>query len=351
MSRALTSLSDGALRAAVSGIPVIEHYSGTTGGMNSELLMAGTRFPIASVSKQFTAAAVLTLVRDGQLAVGDKVARWFPGGPAGWDAVTVHHLLTHTSGLGQWEDFPEIDIFAATPDEQFLDAVTRHPLLAAPGTGFSYSSPGYWLLAQIVEQVALCPYSQYLSRTVLEPAGLAETFVGSPGDRRHVALGHTQDALVPGYELDHTGKGAGDIYSTVGDLDRWNRSVSADLLGNSCRAMMFTAHTAAGHSVGSWDPDDTYGYGWYFSSVSGTELRYHSGHNAGFNSFNAWVPDAQLSLSILTNNDALDRRRSREPSSRRTRGSSRHGHDHDTICASTGPGVTYKMCYQGCGSS
>jgi CubicO group peptidase (beta-lactamase class C family) len=306
MSKALTSLSTGALRAAVSGTPVVEHYSGTTGGINPELLMAGTRFQIASVSKQFTAGAALTLVRDGQLAVDDKVARWFPGGPVGWDAVTVHHLLTHTSGLGHWEDFPELNVFGETRDEQFVDAVTRHPLLGAPGDGFSYSSPGYWLLAQIIEKVALCPYSQYLGRAVLEPAGLTETFAGFPGDRPHVALGHSDGALVPAYELDHTGKGAGDIYSTVGDLDRWNRSVSADLLGNSSRAMMFTAHAAAGHSIGSWHTDDKYGYGWYLSSISGTELFYHSGHNSGFNSFNAWMPDAELSLSILTNDDAVD---------------------------------------------
>lgn len=306
MSEALKSLSTGALQAAVSGKPVVEHYGGTTGGMNPEPCMTGTRFQIASISKQFTAAAVLTLVRDGQLAVDDKVARWFPSGPGGWDAVTVHQLLTHTSGLGQWEDFPEIDVFAETQAEQFLEAVTSHPLLDAPGSRFSYSSPGYWLLAQIIEKVARCPYPQFLGRAVLEPAGLTETFVGSPGHRPHVASGHTDGALVPGYGLDHTGKGAADMYSTVGDLDRWNRCVSAELLGNSCRTMMFTAHIAAGHSVGSWDKDDAYGYGWYLSSVSGMKLCYHSGHNSGFNSFSAWVPDTKLSLSILTNDDSID---------------------------------------------
>ncbi len=192
MNEALTSLPAGALLAAVNGRPVIEHYAGTTGGTNPGPVKTGTRFQIASVSKQFTAAAALTLGRDGQLSVHDKVARWIPHGPAGWDAMTVHHLLTHTSGLGQWEDFPEIDIFARTEASRFLDALSSHPLLTAPGTRFSYSSPGFWLLAQIMEKAAQCPYPQYLAS----------------------------------YELDDTGKGAGDMYSTAADLDQWNRRVS-----------------------------------------------------------------------------------------------------------------------------
>lgn len=224
MSEALKSLSSGALRIAVGGEPVVEHYAGTTGGTDPAPCTTGTHFQIASISKQFTAAAVLTLVRDGQVAVGDKVARWFPRGPCGWEAITVHQLLTHTSGLGQWEDFPEIDVFAKTEDRQFLGAITSHPLLGAPGSHFYYSSPGYWLLAQIIEKAAQCPYPEFLTRSVLEPAGLTDTFAGSPGRRWAIASGHSDDVPVPSYELDYTGKGAGDIYSTVGNLEQWNHS-------------------------------------------------------------------------------------------------------------------------------
>jgi hypothetical protein len=70
--------------------------------------------------------------------------------------------------------------------------------------------------------------------------------------------------------------------------------------------MMFTAHAEAGHSAGSWAEDDAYGYGWYLSGVRGIAMRCHSGHNSGFNAFSAWIPDANLSVSILTNNDAID---------------------------------------------
>jgi CubicO group peptidase (beta-lactamase class C family) len=194
MRAVLGLLSSGVLRVSVGGRPVIEHYAGAARGAGSEPCTARTRFQIASVSKQFTAAAVLVLVHQGHLAVGDPVARWFPGGPAGWQAVTVHHLLTHTSGLGQWEDFPEIDIFAAMSDEQLLGAIQGQPLLGQPGVRFSYSSLGYWLLAQIVEKVSGQPYAQFLSQTMLEPAGLAETFVGSPGSGR---TSHPVTPVVP----------------------------------------------------------------------------------------------------------------------------------------------------------
>jgi len=300
------SLSSGVLRVAVGGRTVIEHYAGATGGAGSVPCTAATRFQIASVSKQFTAAAVLVLAHQGHLAAGDRVARWFPGGPGGWQAITVHHLLTHTSGLGHWEDFPEIDIFAAMSDDQMLGAIRGHPLLGPPGARFSYSSLGYWLLAQIVEKVSAQPYARFLTQAVLEPAGLAETFAGSPRGRPHVASGHTRGAPAPSYELDHTGKGAGDIYSTVSDLDQWNRRLRAVLPAESCRRVMFTGHAAAGEGPGSWGHDDAYGYGWYLHRLGPVTVCYHSGHNSGFNSFSAWVPERELSLVILANDDSTD---------------------------------------------
>ena len=150
------------------------------------------------------------------------------------------------------------------------------------------------------------PYAQFLTRAVLEPAGLADTFAGSARLRSRVASGHAGGAPAPGYELDHTGKGAGDIYSTARDLDRWNRSLPAVLHADRYRRTMFTAHAAAGQSLGTWGKDDAYGYGWYLHGLAPVVLRYHSGHNSGFNSFSAWMPERRLSLVILANDDSID---------------------------------------------
>jgi CubicO group peptidase (beta-lactamase class C family) len=299
-------MPSGVLRIAIGGEPVIGHCAGLTGGPDGAACTPGTRFQIASVSKQFTAAAVLVLAERGHLSVSGTAARWFPGGPDGWESVTVHQLLTHTSGLGHWEDFPEIDLFAATSDERMLEAIRARPLLSTPGDRFSCSSLGYWLLARIAEEVARQPYAQFLTRAVLEPAGLADTFAGSAGQRSHVASGHSGGALAPGYELDHTGKGAGDVYSTASDIERWHRSLRAVLPADQSRRMMFTAHATAGQSPGTWGTADAYGYGWYLHGPAPVTLRYHSGHNSGFNSFSAWLPEKELSLVILTNDDSVD---------------------------------------------
>jgi CubicO group peptidase (beta-lactamase class C family) len=300
------AMSTGVLRVTVAGEPIIEHTAGTTERSSGERCTPGTRFQIASVSKQFTATAIIALAREGHLSVDDHVARWFPGGPHGWAEITVHHLLTHTSGLGQWEDFPEIDIFTAMNASRMLGVLQAHPLLSAPGAGFYYSSPGYWLLAQIAEKVSEQPYAQFLRKEVLEPAGLADTFAGSAEQRLHVASGHTDGEAVASYELDHTGKGAGDIYSTARDLDRWNRSLQSLLSADRWWRTMFARHAAAGQSLGTWSTDDAYGYGWYLHHHGQITLHYHSGHNSGFNSFSAWVPQKQLSFVILINDDAID---------------------------------------------
>lgn len=304
-----SSLPRGALLVSADGEPVAEYAAGLTGGAGTERCGPRTRFQIASISKQFTAVAVLVLVQRGRLALDDQVTRWFPGepgGPEGWAGVTVHHLLSHTSGLGHWDDFPEIDLYAGLDGRQLLATVLARPLLGAPGQRFYYSSLGFCLLARIVEEVSCRPYAQFVTEELLEPAGLADTFVGSPVGRPHVASGHTDGAAVPSYELDLTGKGAGDIYSTVTDLDRWNQRMQAVLLEDTSRRLMFTGHAAAGDSAGTWEPADTHGYGCFLSSIGPATLRYHSGHNSGFNSFSGWVPERELSVAILMNDDAVD---------------------------------------------
>jgi CubicO group peptidase (beta-lactamase class C family) len=303
-------LTRGALRVTAGGDVVAEHVAGVTGGATPSPCGPRTRFQIASISKQFTAAAILALVQRGQLTVDDRLARWFPGGPDGWADITVHQLLSHTSGLGHWDDFPEIDVHAAVPAGEFLALLRSRPLTGRPGRRFSYSSPGFWLLAQIVGLVSGCGYPEFAGSALLEPAGLADTFVGSPGGRPHVASGHSDGTPVPSYELDHTGQGAGDLYSTVADLDRWNRRLPG-LLGEPGRRMMFARYAPTGDSPGMWDPDDGCGYGCFLGTVhlggrGPLTLRYHSGHNGGFNSFSGWVPERELSVVIMTNEDSID---------------------------------------------
>lgn len=132
---------------------------GTTGTYPDTDCTLGTRFQIASVSKQFTAAALLLLVDRGVLSVDDAVHRWLDGCPASWNSITVHHLLTHTAGLVHWRHIPDLDLTAPIAAEEELRIFQGAPLLSAPGERYSYSSPGYVLIAHIVERAADQPYA------------------------------------------------------------------------------------------------------------------------------------------------------------------------------------------------
>jgi CubicO group peptidase (beta-lactamase class C family) len=113
-----------------------------------------TRFQIASVSKQFTAAAVMLLVESGVLSLGEPITAWLPDIPAHWRHVTLHQLLTHTSGLGHWRDVPGFDDSRPGTSAEFLAQFAAVPLHSAPGSAWRYSSPGFLLAALIVQQAS-----------------------------------------------------------------------------------------------------------------------------------------------------------------------------------------------------
>lgn len=267
----------------------------------------GTRFQIASVSKQFTAAALLLLADRGVLSVDDAVGRWLDGCPASWDAITVHHLLTHTSGLVHWRHIPELDLTAPVEAEEELRIFQGAPLLTAPGHSYSYSSPGYVVIAQIVERAAHQPYASFLAQEIFGPLGMAATFAGNGSGQAHLATGHRSGAAVTSFELDTVGMGAGDIWSTAGDLARWDRALaSGQILSDAARQAMFTVHAAVDDDDGLVRTEG-YGYGWYIGGVSGGHrVIYHTGDNFGFLAVNAWFPEDDVRLIVLTNEENTD---------------------------------------------
>ncbi|NGN64927.1 beta-lactamase family protein [Streptomyces sp. A7024] len=273
---------------------------------------AATRFQIASVSKQFTAAAIMLLVERGAVALDHEVSRWIRGCPPTWRGITVHHLLTHTSGLGHWEDFPALDLTAWLPPDEVLKTFHQSAPKFPAGADWYYSSPAYVLLAHIVEQAGGEPYRRFLGRHIFEPLDLRDTFAGSPGDRSgrsdrsdrsELATGYAGTTVAPSFELDAVGMGAGDIWSTTGDLLRWDQALATDgLLGSESRRLLFTSHAPTGFE----GQLDAYGYGWQLGRIAGHAVRCHSGDNAGFKAFNAWFPDLSAYVIVLANNQETD---------------------------------------------
>jgi CubicO group peptidase (beta-lactamase class C family) len=138
-----------------------------------------TAFQLASVSKQFTAAAILLLQEQRVLSVHDSVRAWVPDCPAAWEPITLHHLLTHTSGLGHWLDIPALSLFAPMPRARLLSLFEQCPRKFPPGEGWAYSSPAYVLLAFAVERAAGAPYAAFLQRAIFQPLGMASSGAGN----------------------------------------------------------------------------------------------------------------------------------------------------------------------------
>ena len=265
-----------------------------------------TRYQLASVSKQFTAAAVLLLVEDGTLSLNDPIGRWLDDCPDEWQGITLHHLLTHTSGLGHWRDYPMINLAAWVDPGELRETFHRVPLRCPPGGGWSYSSPGYVLLAQTLERAADTPYRTFLANRIFKPLGLTKTFAGAPGGQPNVAQGHdAAGERLPTWELDVVGMGAGDVWSTASDLLVWlDLLQDGRLLSERYRTLMLAEQVPTGGG-----PEASgYGYGVFVGQIKGRRWWHHDGHNPGFVAFAANIPELRRRVVVLSNTEATDAR-------------------------------------------
>ena len=262
-------------------------------------------FQIASVSKQFTAAAILLLQERSMLSVHDSLRAWTPDCPADWEEITLHHLLTHTSGVGHWRDFPDLDLKAPISREALLRTFYQRPLLFAPGESWAYSSPGYALLAYVVERATGEPYAVFLRGAIFDPLQMVSTGAGNQAPQpERQARGYAGAEPERSFELDTVGIGAGDVWSTTRDLAWWNAALATPgaLLGEESLRLLFTPHAAM---PDGWVPFPSvyYGYSWIIGAMQGRPIRFHPGDNAGFNALNVYAPGCGASVILLSNDE------------------------------------------------
>lgn len=266
---------------------------------------AATAFQLASISKQITAAAVLRLVEDGNLAVDEPISRWFPN-VRRWEAITVHQLLTHTAGLKTWDDMPRLSLYRSLPEPMLIQTFARASLAVAPGSAFRYSSPGYVLLSHIVEHEAGRPYRHVL-QAMFDAAGMARTGAGAHSPHPDAdASGYRAGRRRPSFELMVVGRGAGDVWSNVDDVARWNeayfagRIVPQTAAENAVRPHANVPVEEPGpRSIG-------YGYGWIIYETVDGPMWFHTGQNAGFAGINARFPEDDLTVIVLSNEETTD---------------------------------------------
>lgn len=266
-------------------------------------LTTDTAFDIGSMAKQFTAAAVLELERQGRLSLGDPLARFFPAAPPDKGGITVEQLLTHTAGLAA--DFPVGD--PAQPHYDDVDAPTAvarilgQPLEFQPGASWSYSNCGFILLAAIVQEASGQDFRDFVRRTLLAPAGMHHTdFWGSEPDYP-VALGHDGFGNVV---VDPAGLGAtwydlggGEVWSTLDDLRAWIDALASATVLDADRVVRLFEPRAGGNSR-----DGAYAYGWFVQDTPrGTRQIHHGGDYVGIGAWLRWFPEDETLVITSTN--------------------------------------------------
>jgi CubicO group peptidase (beta-lactamase class C family) len=306
----------GAVLVARAGEILLERGYGERVPGTGEPVGADTVFTTGSITKQFTAAAVLELEEQGRLSVEDPIAKHLDGVPAAKRAITIHHLLTHQAGL------PDAlgDDFEPIGREPFVARALAAPLLFEPGSGYAYSNVGYSLAAAIVERVSGEDYERFLRRHLFEPAGMLDTGYALPGwpSRR---LAHAADrdgrdwgtvlerALAdsgPGWNL----LGNGGVHSTVGDVLRWHRALAGErILSAASKAKLYAKHVDEGG--GTW-----YGYGWSIEPTPWGEMLTHNGGNPFFFADLLRFPDDDVVVYYTTSSRDRRMRRLARPLAR-----------------------------------
>ena len=212
---------------------------------------------IGSLGKQFTATAILRLEMDGKLSTADSIGRFFPDAPAVRRGITIHQLLTHTAGLPY---LPSGNLFERTERAEVMRQTLALPLVSAPGSGYAYSSPGYTLLAGIVEKASGERFESYLRRMLFVPAGMTNTaFEREEYDYIgplvvHSYSGDNDEGAVPEFPYSDKFIGAGTIISTTSDLYKWEQALASDrILSAAAREKLFTPYvTVQGPTPRVW---------------------------------------------------------------------------------------------------
>jgi CubicO group peptidase (beta-lactamase class C family) len=259
-----------------------------------------TKFRLGSITKQFTATAILQLVEAGALRLDDPACNYVPDCPEAWKPVTIHQLLNHTSGIPSYTGLP--DFFAPknsriplSPLEVVMLTKDRK-LEFQPGEGWNYNNTGYVLLGHIIEKVSGVKYDAYLKEHIFDPLDMKDSgYDWTRPVQKHRASGYLYNPSTKAYtnadyldmSLPHA---AGSLYSTVKDLYQWDRALAAGkLLKKSSFELMFMPGKK------------NYGYGWGIETVDGRKQIGHGGGINGFSTMIARYPDQNAVVIVLSN--------------------------------------------------
>lgn len=262
-------------------------------------------YQIASMTKPFTATAIMMLVEDEKLSLDDPIAKHISAVPATWEKVTIRHLLTHTSGIKSYTELPGFSQRIAreeTTHERFLKSINSFPLTFDPGGKFSYSNSGYYLLGMVIEKVSGKPYADFLRDRVFKPLGMESSRVNDwsaviPLRAAGYTKGPVESNVRNASFISMTWPfSAGAVVSTVDDLLKFDLAIEEHrLLKSQNQDQMWLPTTLTdGKKSG-------YGLGWTIRNLSGRLAVGHNGGIPGFSSDFIRIPKERVSVIVLAN--------------------------------------------------
>jgi CubicO group peptidase (beta-lactamase class C family) len=257
-----------------------------------------TVFRIDSISKQFLATAIMMLVEEGKISLDDPVSKYLDGTPKRWQAITIRHLLTHTSGI---PDFNNENIPVKEGPEDFdhraLNALAKRHLHFAPGDEYRYSNSNYHLLGMIIQKITGGIYDDFLRERIFKPLGMSQTTISHEGER--------YPGLASGYRwengLHQTGPptgitAGGSILSTISDMAKWDAALYPERLLKESSLQQMWAPVRLNDGM-TW----RYGFGWEVSRINDHLIVSHGGNIKGFSSAIECAVDDQLTVVVLDN--------------------------------------------------
>ena len=255
-----------------------------------------TRFRLGSITKQFTAASILLLEERGKLKVEDPISKYMPDAPAAWKNITFVHLLSHTSGIPSFTSFPDYEQLQSSPvtTEQLVARFRDKPLDFQPGEKWQYSNSGYALLGYLLEKISGQKYCDFLQQNIFAPLAMHDTGC----DRNSVILPRRASGYTPGAHglenasyIDMTVPfSAGELYSTTGDLLRWQQGLFGGKVLSPASLTKMTTPVK-----------ENYGFGLSIETIKGHERISHGGGINGFNTSEYWYPKEKLCIIVLAN--------------------------------------------------
>ncbi|PTX59021.1 CubicO group peptidase (beta-lactamase class C family) [Kordia periserrulae] len=259
-------------------------------------------FEIGSITKQFTAVGVLMLLEEGKLSLEDEITKYLPEYPTQDTKITIHHLLTHTSGIKSYTSMPSLQEYArkdVTPME-LIDSFKNEPMDFKPGEQYLYNNSGYVILGYIIEKITGKSYEEFIQKRIFDKLNMNNSYYGSKStliENRANGYQQGESGYVNANYLSMTiPYAAGSLMSTVDDLFTWNTAIrNHKLISKESTKKAFTNYT-----LNNGSPIN-YGYGWQTVQIKDVPVIAHGGGIFGYTSQGVYVPSENVYVIILTN--------------------------------------------------